>query len=131
MTGVVAAETFSDLRTVATERAPFFFSDRVIAAAFLLAEREAHFRVDAVSPLLAAAAIRQPVLLIHGEADIDTPPDHSQRVLAALAGPKRLILVPGARHNQALNRDVWPEVERWVAAVLAAPPAGRPRDGAH
>jgi len=41
------------------------------------------------------------------------------RVLAALAGPKRLILVPGAHHNESLRGDVWPEVERWVEDVLA------------
>jgi len=44
-----------------------------------------------VSPAAGAARIRIPVLLIHGEADTETPPQHSQRVLAALAGPRRLI----------------------------------------
>jgi uncharacterized protein len=119
VTAVVAAETFSDLRTVATERTPFFFTPGVIARAFLLAEEQGHFRVDAVSPVLAAAEITIPVLLIHGAADSDTPPDHSRRVLAALAGPKRLILVPGARHNEALHGDVWGEVERWLEGVLS------------
>ena len=119
VTAVVAAETFSDLRTVATERAPFFFSRGVIARAFLLAEQEGRFRIDAVSPVLAAAEITRSVLLIHGAADTDTPPDHSRRVLAALAGPKRFILVPGARHNEALRGDVWGEVERWLEGVLS------------
>jgi hypothetical protein len=50
----------------------------------------------------------------HGSADSDTPPEHSQRVLAALAGPKRLILVSGARHNESLRGEVWTEVERWI-----------------
>jgi len=34
VTAVVAAETFSDLRTVATERAPFFFTSSIIERAF-------------------------------------------------------------------------------------------------
>ena len=68
VTAVVAAETFSDLRTVATERAPFFFTSGVIARAFLLAEQEGGFRIDAVSPVMAAAEITRPVLLIHGAA---------------------------------------------------------------
>ncbi len=34
VTAVVAAETFSDLRTVATERAPFFFTRGTVAQAF-------------------------------------------------------------------------------------------------
>jgi len=114
VTAVVAAETFSDLRTVATQRAPFFFTPGAIARAFQIAEQQGHFRVDEVSPVVAAAQIRIPVLLIHGSADSDTPPEHSQRVLAALAGPKRLILVSGAGHNESLHGEVWSEVERWI-----------------
>src|SRR5476649_1849235 len=112
VTAVVAAETFSDLRTVATERAPFVFTAGTIARAIDLAEQQGRFQVNAVIPVTSAARINRPVLLIHGSADTDTPPDHSQRVLAALAGPKRLILVPGARHNESLRGDVWGEIER-------------------
>jgi uncharacterized protein len=114
VTAVIAAETFSDLRTVATERAPFFFTSTIIAKGFQIAEAEGHFRVDEVSPVAAAATIKIPVLLIHGSADSETPPEHSRRVLAALAGPKRLILVPGARHNESLRGEVWGEMERWI-----------------
>jgi alpha-beta hydrolase superfamily lysophospholipase len=115
---IVAAETFSDLRTVATERAPFVFSSSAIDRAFRLAEQQGHFDVDAVSPVAAAARIRVPVLLIHGDADVDTSPDHSRRIFEALGGPKRLILVPGARHNQALGGPVWSDVEQWLDGVL-------------
>jgi pimeloyl-ACP methyl ester carboxylesterase len=118
VTAVVAAETFSDLRTVAIERAPFFFTSGVIARAFELAEQQGRFRVDAVSPVAAAAEITIPVLLIHGAADSDTPPAHSERVLAALAGPKRLILVAGAGHNGSLRGVIWDEIERWIDGVL-------------
>jgi pimeloyl-ACP methyl ester carboxylesterase len=120
VTAVVAAETFSDLRTVATERAPFFFSSGVISRAFKLAEQQGRFQIDAVSPVTAAAAITQPVLLIHGDSDVETPPDHSRRVMSALAGPKRLILVPGAGHNQSLRGTVWTEIERWIDGVLGS-----------
>lgn len=117
VTAVVAAETFSDLRTVATERAPFFFTPGIIRRAFALAENEGHFHIDDVSPELAASRITVPVLLIHGAADRETPPEHSKRVLAALNGPKRLILVPGAGHNESLRSEVWPEIERWIDEV--------------
>jgi pimeloyl-ACP methyl ester carboxylesterase len=117
---VVGVETFSDLRTVATERAPFFFTAGVMTRAFSLAEQQARFSVDAVSPLLAAAHIHAPVLLIHGDADIETRPDHSRRVFAALRGPRRLILVPGAAHNGSLRAEVWPEVVRWLDSVIPA-----------
>jgi dipeptidyl aminopeptidase/acylaminoacyl peptidase len=115
---VVAVETFSDLRTVASERAPFFFTSGIVARAFQLAEQQGHFSVDAVSPVVAAAKIAVPVLLIHGDADVETPADHSRRVFAALREPKRLVLVPGATHNGSLRPEIWDQIERWVRDVL-------------
>jgi pimeloyl-ACP methyl ester carboxylesterase len=111
---IVAVETFSDLRTVASERAPFFFTTGIIRKAFQLAEAQARFEVDAVSPKDAAASITAPVLLVHGDADVETPPAHSERVFAALKGSKRLILVPGAGHNGSLRPEVWDAIERWL-----------------
>jgi alpha-beta hydrolase superfamily lysophospholipase len=113
VTTVVAAETFSDLRTVAAERAPFYFSRGTIDRAFLVAQRDGHFTADEASPLRAAPDIKASVLLIHGDADTDTPPAHSKRVFAALLGKKRLLLVPGAHHNESLRR-AWDDVERWI-----------------
>jgi hypothetical protein len=118
VSAVVAVETFSDLRTVATERAPFFFTRGTVAQAFEVAERQGHFDVDAVSPVVAAARIDVPVLVIHGDADRETPPDHSRRVFEALHGPKRLIMVPGAQHNGSLRPEIWDQIERWVLDAL-------------
>jgi fermentation-respiration switch protein FrsA (DUF1100 family) len=117
ISAIVAVETFSDLRTVAQQRAPFFFSEHVIRQAFAIAEQRAGFDVDAVSPLAAAPHVTAPVLLIHGAGDRDTPPDHSQRVFDALRGPKKLVFVPGAGHNQSL-RDSWDEISEWLETVL-------------
>jgi len=120
VTAIVAAETFSDLRTVATERAPFFFTKPLIDRALALAESQGHFRVDGVSPVRSAAELTIPVLLIHGANDTETRPDHSQRVFAALRGPKKLILVPGAGHNQSLgDADVWQQIDRWIFVSAA------------
>jgi len=118
VSAVIAAETYSDLRTIATERAPFYFTSGFLGRAFALAEHQGHFQVDAVSPVIAAARVRAPVMLVHGDADTETPPDHSQRVFAALGGQKRLILVPGARHNGSLRGEVWDAIERWLDSVL-------------
>jgi len=119
--GIVAVDTFSDLQTVARERAPFGLTEGVIERAFALAEERGHFRIADVSPELAAARLEIPVLLIHGTADTATPPAHSQRVLAALRGPKRLMLVEGAGHNQALgDPKVWQEIDAWIAALIGA-----------
>jgi uncharacterized protein len=113
--GVVAAEVFSDLRTIAVERAPGFLPAFAIAQAFQVAEAQGRFDAGEVSPEAAAKALTIPVLLIHGERDIDTVPAHSKRVFAALAGPKRLILVTEAGHNQALHdAGVWVEIDRFL-----------------
>jgi pimeloyl-ACP methyl ester carboxylesterase len=119
--GVVAAATFSDLEAIARDRAPFVASAGQIREAFALAEREAHFRVADVSPVKAAGRIHVPVLLVHGADDRETRPVHSERVFAALAGPRQLVLVKGASHDDALER-AWTEVEAWID--LVAPGAG-------
>lgn len=117
--GVIAAEAFSDLRTIATERALRFLPRPIIARVFRLAEERGHFDVAAVSPAVAAASLRIPVLLIHGANDVNTRPEHSRRIFWALKGPKQLLLVPGAGHNQSMNSpDAWTVIDRWLSAVV-------------
>ena len=118
VTAVIAAETFSDLRTVVAERAPFPIPSEVMAHAFKRVEERGGFGIDHVSPAAVAPQISAPVLLIHGEADLDTVPDHSRRGFAALRSPKRLMIVPNARHNGSLRADVWDEIDRWMDDVL-------------
>ena len=120
VSAVVAAETFSDLRTVAGERAPWIIKAGSFERALRAAERQGRFRVDEVNPARAAASITVPVFLVHGEADRDTPPAHSRRVFGALAGPRHLELVPGAGHNQSLVPRVWDDIARWLDEVLPA-----------
>jgi pimeloyl-ACP methyl ester carboxylesterase len=115
VTAVIAAESFSDLRTVASERAPFVFTAGTIARALRLAEQQAQFSVADVSPVRAASAISVPVLLVHGADGLDTPPEHSKRILAALNEPKQLILVPGAHHNPSRRRQ---QIARELRSVL-------------
>jgi pimeloyl-ACP methyl ester carboxylesterase len=118
VSGVVAAESFSDLRTVAIERAPRVLTAGMIRNGFAIAEAEGRFQVDGVSPVDAATRIHAPVLLIHGASDHDTPPDHSRRIFAALAGPKEFLLVEGVGHNGTLGRpEVWTAIERWLEGL--------------
>jgi alpha-beta hydrolase superfamily lysophospholipase len=116
---VIAVSPYSDLRTAASERAPFFASKGNLAEAFQLAEAEGKFRVDDVSPVSAAPHIASPTLIIHGDHDEETPPAHAQRIFAALHEPKRLILVRNAGHNHVLDAKVWGEIDRWLDAALA------------
>jgi len=115
VSAVVAAETFSDLRTIAAERAPAFLTRDIVGRAFSIAEQRAGFSVAEVSPVDSASRIVVPVLLIHGADDVETPPDHSRRVYAALPGSKRLIMVSGAGHNHSLSSArIWSEIDRWI-----------------
>lgn len=116
---VVSAETFADLRSIATERAPFFLTASAIREGFAIAEQRARFAVESVSPERAAERIRVPVLLIHGDRDVETRPSHSQQVYARLGSQKRLLLVDGVGHNGSLSRaDVWDAVESWIVSNL-------------
>jgi pimeloyl-ACP methyl ester carboxylesterase len=122
--GVVAVAPFSDLESIARQRAPFFASNHQIAEALALAEKEAHFRIADVSPLESARAIRVPVLLVHGANDMETRPAHSELLYAALGGPKRRVLVDGAAHEDALGK-AWSDVRSWIDATATASRAAR------
>ena len=131
---VVAAAPFSDLRTVVHDRAPALESASDLAEAIQIAEARAGFRIDDVSPVAAAADIHAPVLLLHGSRDRAIRPEHSKRILAALAGPKRRILVEGADHYDILRHPiVWEAIARFLdeqgtsAPVSEAPPAAANR----
>jgi dipeptidyl aminopeptidase/acylaminoacyl peptidase len=115
--GVIAVASFSDVETVARERAPFFASAGQVTEALALAEREAKFPVAEASPRKAAPRIRVPVLLIHGAEDDETPPDHSRRIHDALGGPKELLLVEGAGHGDALRPQAWQRIEAFLERV--------------
>jgi alpha-beta hydrolase superfamily lysophospholipase len=112
---VIALSTFSDLVTIVAERARWFVTSWDLRDAEAQAEQRAAFRFSDASPVAAAPHIRVPVLLIHGAADNETRPEHSQRIYAALTSPKRLVLVPGAGHNDVLDReDVWQAIAQWI-----------------
>lgn len=121
ITAVLSFDAYSDLRTVATERAPWFFTRDVTDRSFAIAERRGHFRIDDASPRAAAPALRVPVLLAHGADDVDTPPSHSLRIHRALRVPHEFVLVAGAHHGESLGTLGWSAIDRFVERVLARP----------
>jgi hypothetical protein len=40
------------------------------------------------------------------------------RVFSALAGPKKLLMVPGAGHNDVLRGDVWEQIDAWIDGLV-------------
>lgn len=116
--GVIAQSPFSSLEEVARDRAPWFATDAEVGQALAVAQMKGGFTVGEASPVAAARDIRVPVLLIHGARDRATRPEHSRRIEAALGGPKRLLVVPGAGHDDTLRGgEVWAEIERWLGAL--------------
>jgi pimeloyl-ACP methyl ester carboxylesterase len=116
--GVISQSSFSDLETIVRERAPFFAKAAEVEVALGIAETRGAFHVAEVSPRLSAARIRVPVLLIHGERDRETPASHSRTIFAALAGPKELLIVPRAGHNNTLaDTETWVRIDRWLGGV--------------
>lgn len=115
VSAVLAAETFADLESIARDRAPWVIRAGSFGRALRSAERQARFVVADVSPVRAAARLAVPVFLVHGDADRDTRPEHSQRVFEALHGPRRLVRVPGAGHGQSLTVAVWDDADTWLA----------------
>jgi len=118
--GIVSVATFSDLQSIASDRAPWFATRWDVRAACTRAGELGGFRPEEASPVRSAAHVHVPVLMVHGAADRETRPAHSERVYAALTGPKRLLLVPDASHSDALGK-AWPEVAAWIDEVAASP----------
>jgi hypothetical protein len=135
VTAVVAASAFSDLPTIVRERARWFhLPERYVEAVLVRAGEEAHFSAWDASPVVLADRITVPVLLLHGAADRKTPSAHSQRIHAALHGPRRLVVLPGVGHDEILGREeAWREIESFLGGLevpsLPATPPGSPRSG--
>jgi uncharacterized protein len=116
--GVIAQSSFSSLEEIARDRAPWFATAGELGRALEIAGVKGRFDPAEASPVRAARNVRVPVLLIHGENDTQTGVDHSRRIEAALSAAKRLIVVPGAGHDDTLRREaVWTEIEGWLAAL--------------
>jgi len=86
-------------------------------------------QVAARSPARAAAAVRAPVLLLHGANDTVVPPSQSQlmaKSLAAAGKPHRYVELPGEDHwlsSVAMRTRALEEIESFLAQHLDAPRA--------
>ncbi len=106
---IVAECSFSDL--------PSPLDAWVVHAGMLWARVRYGFDFRTVSPLTAIARTRTPILLIHGLADRQTPPAHSEAPARANRTAE-LWLVPGAGHTEAAQA-AGPEFARRVLAWFA------------
>jgi alpha-beta hydrolase superfamily lysophospholipase len=117
---IIAHAPFVDLRTAIGDRSRFL-PEALVLGASREAERLAGFHIDDVSPLASARGVRVPVLLLHGGEDHETPPVHSERILAALGGPKERVVLPGLGHARLLDRPAaWTAIEPWLERIADA-----------
>ena len=125
---IIAHAPFVDLRSAIKDRSGLV-PKRWVEGGIEQAQTDAGFDVDQVSPLEAAAHVTVPVLLIHGSKDPWTPPWHSERIFAALQGPKERYVVDGAGHDGVLWRDdAWARMVDWSERLVVTQARGEQRD---
>lgn len=121
----VAAEAgFATFREVAYDRVTGHLGWRppitralvapVVETALLLTRLRYGYDLAEASPLQAITESQTPVLLIHGTADTNIPPEHA-RQLSAARGSNALWLVPGAGHCTAFGKSPQEYSSRIVA----------------
>ncbi|HXF48009.1 MAG TPA: alpha/beta fold hydrolase [Verrucomicrobiae bacterium] len=52
-----------------------------------------------LDPAEEAKKVRCPVMVVHGDIDDIVPPELTRRLFNSLSGPKELVVIPGAQHN--------------------------------
>ncbi|KIQ60974.1 MULTISPECIES: alpha/beta hydrolase [Pseudomonas] len=88
--GLVIESTFTSLGDVATAMA-----DTSLPVRWLLSQK-----FDSIDKI---HEINMPLLVVHGAADRYVPPRFSEQLFNAAQEPKRLLLVPGATHNNSMS----------------------------
>jgi fermentation-respiration switch protein FrsA (DUF1100 family) len=79
----------------------------------------ARSRYDALATI---SSVRAPILIVHGNVDTVVPPEHSRRLLEAANEPKRLLLVPGASHNDVIvqgGATYWQTLRDFLSQIEA------------
>ncbi len=89
--GLIVESSFTSIRDVVTYRNSF----RIFPVDLILTQR-----FESIKKL---PNLKIPVLFIHGLADSTIPYSMSQKLYAAAPKPKKLILVPGAEHNDSAD----------------------------
>jgi pimeloyl-ACP methyl ester carboxylesterase len=73
---------------------------------------------DAYPSLRRIARVRAPLLVLHGEDDMIVPVEHGRALFEAAPEPKRLVVVPGAGHNDIVSLAgalLAEEIVAWVS----------------
>lgn len=96
--GLVLMSTFTGLRAAARGLYPFLPAPTI---------------PDAYPSLRRIPSLTVPLLLMHGDRDELIPLRHAERLHAAAPEPKRLVVYPGAGHNDIIGMAM----TKWAAAI--------------
>jgi len=96
--GLMLMSTFTGLRAVARSMYPFLPAPLI---------------PDAYPSLRRIGDLRSPLLLMHGDDDELIAPSHADRLYTAAPEPKRLVMFPGAGHNDLIATAT----STWIATV--------------
>lgn len=104
---VVAESGFASLRKVYDEyqkrmtKIPWHYLRNLVIKR---SEQIAHFKASLVSPAEAVKQVHVPIFLLHGTADNKIPAAASELVFRNANEPKELWLIPGAKHNDMVEK---------------------------
>lgn len=113
--GVIVEGCFARLREAVAARFSLMGLPASPGSELLLLWGGLELGVDpwAHDPRAYAARVTCPSLQLHGERDPTVSPEQARALQEGLAGPRRLVLFPGAGHESLLGADP----QRWRAAV--------------
>ncbi|VVO31183.1 hypothetical protein PS691_04956 [Pseudomonas fluorescens] len=106
--GLVIESTFTSLADIATAVA-----NTSLPVRWLLSQK-----FDSIDKI---AGIHMPLLVVHGMDDRYVPPRFSEQLFNAALEPKRLLLVPGATHNNSLSLG-GPAYRKALEALMQSQP---------
>jgi fermentation-respiration switch protein FrsA (DUF1100 family) len=126
---IVADAAYADLLDEAEHRGMRLFpfprfvaapmAQLAVAGGSLYARLALNIDFRQASPVRSITRTQTPILLIHGEADNRTPPEHSRRLAAAAPATTDLWIVPGAGHVRSFRTAPEEYTQRmldWFAA---------------
>jgi hypothetical protein len=109
VSGLILESPFTSVPQMAKHHYPWLPVRRLLRARF-----------DSLAKI---AKVSAPTLIIHGENDVTVPAEMGERLFAAAGEPRRLLLIPGAGHNDVhlVGRGEYLAALRDFLAGLEAP----------
>jgi len=119
--GVIADAPFDTYRNTILHHAKLMYGISEFPLIFLacpMIEERAHFRMDDVNSLRAAAKIHAPMLVLAGGKDERMEPAMVKTIYDAAAGPKEFWVIPGEGHENRTFQDSFQEKIRTFLARI-------------